>query len=117
MKCPTCGEELVTSKKNPNYLLCFTCKKKYKIRPKEEQRYSNIPEEHVRKRGEKRVKNHYSKMVEAEEGSAKRMKSKNRRDMDDIEKYDDGGSIVPLVILGVLIVIVAALIVYMYFFR
>ena len=30
MKCPHCGEELVRSSKNPEYLLCYTCKKKYK---------------------------------------------------------------------------------------
>lgn len=30
MKCPHCGEELVRSTKNPDYLLCYTCKKKYK---------------------------------------------------------------------------------------
>ena len=30
MKCPHCGEELVRSTKNPEYLLCYTCKKKYK---------------------------------------------------------------------------------------
>ena len=31
MKCPTCGEELVISKKDPSYALCYPCKKKYKI--------------------------------------------------------------------------------------
>ncbi len=31
MKCPHCGEELVRSTKNPDYLLCYTCKKKYRV--------------------------------------------------------------------------------------
>lgn len=30
MKCPVCGEQLRPGKKDPNYLLCYTCKKKYK---------------------------------------------------------------------------------------
>ncbi|MFV0363857.1 MAG: hypothetical protein ACK5LL_12345 [Suipraeoptans sp.] len=117
MKCPTCGEELITSKKNPNYLLCFTCKKKYKIKPKEEIHYSNIPKEHVRKHSEKKVKSNYQKMLDAEESTKATGKRKNRKNSKEVDRYDDGGSIIPLVILGVLIVIVAALIVYMYFFR
>ncbi|MBQ4362222.1 MAG: hypothetical protein II787_04805 [Lachnospiraceae bacterium] len=31
MKCPHCGEELIRSTKNPEYLLCYTCKKKYRV--------------------------------------------------------------------------------------
>ena len=30
MKCPICGQELKPGKKDPNYLLCYNCKKKYK---------------------------------------------------------------------------------------
>ena len=30
MKCPRCGEELRRSKKDPNYGLCDSCRKKYK---------------------------------------------------------------------------------------
>lgn len=30
MKCPRCGNELRRSKKNPNYGLCDTCRKKYR---------------------------------------------------------------------------------------
>ena len=56
MKCPICGQELRPGKKDPNYLLCYNCKKKFKIpqsahkvqkraeKPEpEEQKYSNIP--------------------------------------------------------------------------
>ena len=31
MKCPICGQELRPGKKDPNYLLCYNCKKKYKV--------------------------------------------------------------------------------------
>ena len=59
MKCPICGQELRPGKKDPNYLLCYNCKKKFKVPQKkmqqkeeEEQRYSNIPPKHVRKKRE-----------------------------------------------------------------
>ena len=60
MKCPICGQELRPSKKDPNYFLCYECKKKFKVPQKktekpekaekkvrrasaeEEQSYSNI---------------------------------------------------------------------------
>ena len=60
MKCPICGQELRPGKKDPNYLLCYNCKKKFKIpqsahkvqkraeKPEpEEQKYSNIPPKEV----------------------------------------------------------------------
>lgn len=31
MKCPICGQELRPSKKDPNYFLCYECKKKFKV--------------------------------------------------------------------------------------
>ena len=31
MMCPTCGGPLKPSKKDPDYLLCYTCKKKFKV--------------------------------------------------------------------------------------
>ena len=31
MKCPVCGQELRPGKKDPNYLLCYNCKKKFKV--------------------------------------------------------------------------------------
>lgn len=31
MKCPICGEELKPSQKNPRYMLCHSCRKKFKI--------------------------------------------------------------------------------------
>ena len=31
MKCPICGQQLRPGKKDPNYLLCYNCKKKFKV--------------------------------------------------------------------------------------
>ena len=49
MKCPICGQQLRPGKKDPNYLLCYNCKKKFKApaakaeqEEREEQKYSNI---------------------------------------------------------------------------
>lgn len=133
MKCPSCGKELEPSKKNPEYLLCYSCRKKYKVkskaqparsaqaapaakpvRPAKPSSYSNIPPKPVRAQGERRIKQDYDRMLEAEQPQKRR---KKKAELEDYEKYDDGGSIVPLVILGILIVLVAAFIVYMYFFR
>ena len=63
MKCPICGQELRPGKKDPNYLLCYNCKKKFKIpqsahkvqkraeKPEpEEQKYSNIPPKEVKRK-------------------------------------------------------------------
>ena len=41
MKCPICGQELKPGKKDPNYLLCYTCKKKFKV-----------PQKKIEKKGE-----------------------------------------------------------------
>ena len=46
MKCPICGEQLRPGKKDPNYLLCYNCKKKYKApqssAPKKETKVSKV---------------------------------------------------------------------------
>lgn len=69
MKCPICGQELRPGKKDPNYLLCYNCKKKFKIpqsahkvqkraeKPEpEEQKYSNIPPKEVREKREQEMR-------------------------------------------------------------
>lgn len=68
MKCPICGQELKPGKKDPNYLLCYNCKKKFKVPAQkasgktekkevdEEEihapKYANIPPKHVREKRE-----------------------------------------------------------------
>ena len=69
MKCPICGQELKPGKKDPNYLLCYNCKKKFKVPQKkiekkgddeeEEQTYSNIPTKKVRKKREEEMRKAY----------------------------------------------------------
>lgn len=122
MKCPTCGGPLKPSKKDPDYLLCYTCKKKFKVpqhqnkemqgevkkesakkeharkeavrkeNPKKEQKYSNIPPKEVRDKREHEMKKAYDEMLSVE---------------------DEKVSKAPIIVLAIAIVVVAAVIVYM----
>ena len=122
MKCPTCGGPLKPSKKDPDYLLCYTCKKKFKVpqhqaedvapktermsakkdsarkenvkkeRSVKEQKYSNIPPKEVRDKREREMKKAYDDMLSVEE-----------------EKVSKA----PIIILAIAIIVVAAVIVYM----
>ena len=100
MKCPICGQELQPSKKDPNYYLCYECKKKFKVpqssqkaapkaAPKkkkqveeeEEQRYANIPPKHVRKKRETEMRKAYDEMLAVEDGrKGKKKKTRQRED-------------------------------------
>ena len=81
MKCPICGQELKQGKKDPNYLLCYNCKKKFKVPQKtieknddedeEEQRYSNIPPKQVRKKREEEMRRAYDEMLAVGDGKKK----------------------------------------------
>lgn len=139
MKCPICGQELKPGKKDPNYLLCYNCKKKFKVPQKkavrreeddeqEEQTYSNIPPKNVRKKREAEMRKAYDEMLAVGDGKGKKKTSKAKRreeidddydndydnDYDDDYGYDDDEKMskLPLIILGIAIVIVAALIVF-----
>lgn len=48
MKCPICGEELVRSKKDPEYMLCRNCKKRFKPRKKTAEKAERPGEERPR---------------------------------------------------------------------
>ena len=129
MKCPICGQELRPGKKDPNYLLCYNCKKKFKVpqakKPESaESKYSNIPPKNVRDKREKEMRKAYDEMlaVEDERGRKKKASSKSRRDDYDYDGYDDGYddepvSKVPIILLGIAIVVVIAVIAYMFFFK
>jgi len=106
MNCPTCGQELTPSKKDPNYLLCYNCKKKYKVSDKvrrqaeeeeaqkaSEQKYSNIPPERVRQKTERDARRGYDDMVNA--GG----------------EEDESLSNAPIIILGIAIAVVVVLII------
>lgn len=43
MKCPICGDELKPSKKDPRYVLCHSCRKKFKV--PEKSKLTDIPED------------------------------------------------------------------------
>lgn len=131
MKCPKCGQELKPSKKDPDYMLCFDCKKKYRIpaqaekkqdrkpqrksRDEEEQHYSNIPPKSVRDKREKEMRKAYGDLLSVEESSQRRKKVR-REELDDDFDYDyedEKVSKVPIIILGIAILVVAGLIIYM----
>ena len=80
MKCPICGDTLTPSKKNPDYMLCHSCRKKFRIPEKHTTapaktapvrtepavsdedddvefhfRYANIPPKEVREKQEREI--------------------------------------------------------------
>ena len=119
MKCPICGETLRPGKKDPNYLLCYSCKKKFKAPQKRksdqggEQRYSNIPPKAVREKREREMKKAYDDMLAVEDNRSRRPEEELYDD--DYDDYDDdeGFSKVPIIILGIAIVIAAAVVIYL----
>lgn len=121
MKCPKCGQELKPSKKDPDYMLCFNCKKKFNVAGKktgreeeEDQRYSNIPPKTVRDKREKEMRRAYDEMLSVEEEMPRRKAKKRSEPEDDFYDYeDDKVSKAPVIILGIAIIVVAALIIYM----
>lgn len=167
MKCPVCGQQLRPGKKDPNYLLCYNCKKKYKAPQSEtgkqetrgskkstlkqeakpsgssasshrakksrvrddedEQRYSNLPPKKVRDKREEEMRRAYDEMLAVGDGKGKKKRAntkKRQRDYEDdyyddeYDDYDDEKvSKAPIIILGVAIVVVAAAIAYLLFFK
>lgn len=121
MKCPKCGQELRPSKKDPDYMLCYDCKKKFKTAGKrknskeeENQKYSNIPPRKVRDKREKEMRRAYDEMLSVEEERPRKKPKKRPELEDDFYDYeDDKVSKAPVIILGAAILIVAALIIYM----
>ena len=104
MKCPICGQELRPGKKDPNYLLCYNCKKKFKIpqsahkvqkraeKPEpEEQKYSNIPPKEVREKREQEMRDAYDELLAVGDGRKKKKptpKPQRREELED-DFYDD----------------------------
>ena len=93
MKCPHCGEELVRSTKNPDYLLCYTCRKKYKVpgAPAESHEAARRAEREQAKARERDTA--YTQMLDI--------------GMDDDDDHGHGG----LIFLIILLLIIAALVV------
>lgn len=122
MKCPICGQQLRPGKKDPNYLLCYNCKKKFKVpqqnkEAEPEQKYSNIPPKKVREKRETEMRKAYDDLLSIEDEKKKKKaapKPKKRQDYDDYDDYDDEPmSKAPIIILAIAIVVVAGVIAYM----
>ena len=137
MKCPICGQQLRPGKKDPNYLLCYDCKKKFKNpatkekkvektekpeKKEAEQKYFNIPPKHVREKRETEMKKAYDEMLAVGDGKKKKKKAKPQPKVEEPEIYDDIDddydddeklSKSPIIILGIAILVVAAAIAYM----
>lgn len=122
MKCPICGQQLRPGKKDPNYLLCYNCKKKFKVpqqnkEAEPEQKYSNIPPKKVREKRETEMRKAYDDLLSIEDDKKKKKaapKPKKRQDYDDYDDYDDEPmSKAPIIILAIAIVVVAGVIAYM----
>lgn len=130
MKCPICGETLRPGKKDPNYLLCYSCKKKFKAPKKTEakteakeetKKYSNIPPKAVREKREREMKKAYDEMLAVEgekkkkKKAASKAKTKKQEEFEDdfYDDYDEKVSKAPIIILGIAILIVLGIIVYM----
>lgn len=124
MKCPICGQQLRPGKKDPNYLLCYNCKKKFKTpqtkASEEEQKYSNIPPKHVRQKREDEMRKAYDELLSVEDGKKKKKnpspkpKTKKKEEYEYDDVYDDEPmSKAPIIILGIAIIVVAAVIAYM----
>lgn len=123
MKCPICGQQLRPGKKDPNYLLCYNCKKKFKVpqqnkEAEQEQKYSNIPPKKVREKRETEMRKAYDDLLSIEDDKKKKKsapKPKKRQDYDDYDDvYDDEPmSKAPIIILAIAIVVVAGVIAYM----
>lgn len=126
MKCPICGQQLRPGKKDPNYLLCYNCKKKFKVpqqnkEAEQEQKYSNIPPKKVREKRETEMRKAYDDLLSIEDDKKKKKsapKPKKRQELDDYDDYDDvydeePMSKAPIIILAIAIVVVAGVIAYM----
>ncbi len=100
MRCPHCGEELIRSTKNPEYLLCYTCKKKYRV-PAAAPAYDDAASRKARKQqAQMRQRDTaYTQMLDI--------------GMDDDDRGGHGG----LIFLIILLLIIAALVVGYFIFN
>ena len=114
-----------TGKKDPNYLLCYNCKKKFKApaakaeqEEREEQKYSNIRPGMCARNGRQRCARHMTRCFLSTTAGAGRRSPVPAQEDPEKEDYDDYYgeeklSKAPVIILGIAIVVVAAVIVYM----
>mgnify|MGYP006939732302 CR=1 FL=1 len=137
MKCPTCGGPLKPSKKDPNYLLCYTCKKKFKVPQhqhkeaeadiedvpvkKEPARRESVKRESARTEADRKGsgrKEHPKKEQKYSNIPPKEVRDKREHEMkkaydEMLAVEDEKVSKAPIIILAIAIIVVAAVIVYM----
>ena len=121
MKCPTCGGPLKPSKKDPDYLLCYTCKKKFKV--PQHQAEDVAPKTERMSAKKEAGRRDSAKKDSARKENVKKERSVRERDKREREMkkaYDDMLSVeeekvskAPIIILAIAIIVVAAVIVYM----
>ena len=127
MKCPTCGGPLKPSKKDPDYLLCYTCKKKFKVpqhqaedvatktermsAKKEAGRKDSARKENVKK--ERSVREQKYSNIPPKEVRDKREREMKKAYDDMLSVEEEKVSKAPIIILAIAIIVVAAVIVYM----
>ena len=127
MKCPTCGGPLKPSKKDPDYLLCYTCKKKFKVpqhqaedvatktermsAKKEAGRRDSAKKDNVKK--ERSVREQKYSNIPPKEVRDKREREMKKAYDDMLSVEEEKVSKAPIIILAIAIIVVAAVIVYM----
>ncbi len=112
MKCPICGEELVRSKKDPNYLLCYNCKKKFKVA---QNSAGGAQAQAAQESAQSGQRSQAGTRTQTSRGTQSRRQSRSSSREDTYEEpYEEEHlSNAPIVVLGIAIVVVLGLIVYM----
>lgn len=114
MKCRTCGNEMeIRQTESGKVAICHNCKikrrlvKKSEVKKKEPdsgQAYSNIPEEEVRSKSEREVKQNYQQMLEAGDDAPAPRKRKAAKSQPPARKKKKKKNIIGRVILIVLLI-------------
>ncbi len=110
MKCPICGQELVQSKRDPNYLLCYNCKKKFRV----PQNSTDAGQSQSTQSSQyERTAQTAETGQTAQQGRVRYADTYDDQYDDDVYEQEEHLSNVPIVVLAIAIVIVLALIIYM----
>lgn len=121
MKCPFCKGELTEGKKNPEYMLCYACRKKFKKpqqmleeeakQRKQENKGQEEPEEKETVLREEKRRRRLHKQGEQQKEAERRQDSEELPDLS--EEKEGRFSWLPVILLGIAILAVAGVIVYL----
>ncbi|MSR94487.1 hypothetical protein FYJ34_09515 [Clostridiaceae bacterium 68-1-5] len=121
MKCPFCKGELTESKKNPEYMLCYACRKKFKKpqqmtadegkqKGKRDSRLEDPEEKEKRFREEKRRR----RLQKQKEQQGEETEIQDNEELQDLFEEEEGRfSRLPMILLAIAILAVAGVIVYL----